>query len=707
MTSVKVGLLGAGYILKSHARALAGVPGVSLAAVCDLSRGRAEAAAAEFAIPQVFDSLDGLLAADVDAVHVLLPPALHLDAARRLLDAGKHVFLEKPMGLDAAACRTLADHAAARGRLLGVNHNFLFAPAYERLRAELKGGALGAIDQLQLNWLFALPLLQFGPFNNWMVSAPGNLLFELGPHLAAFAVDLLGSGVTMTQAQAANPADLPGDQRVFRRWSAFGEAGRAGVQFTLSVAPGESDRSIAVRAQGGVARFDFDKGIAWTERQQSDNPIFDNHARARATARSIGGAGRADLRRFLGRLVRKQSGANPFEESIAHSIGAFYAGLAAGRLDQRLDGRFGAEVIRLCEEVVARAIGATAPSTKVEPAPAAPPRQPTVLVVGGTGFIGRRLVERLAANGIGVRVLTRSLGSARIDLAGVPVELVQGSHGDPATLTRALAGIEVVYHLAKAAGQRWADYVEGDIEPTRILGEAAAAHGVKRFIYTGTIDSYASARSSDTITGDTPVDRRIRTRNLYARSKAACETILRGISARTGMPLVILRPGVVIGAGGPPAHPGVGRFHTSTSVDYWGDGTNKLPLVLLDDVAEALVKALDAPGIEGGDFLLTDAPLLSARDYVAAVAERAGSRVVARPRSFWRFWLADAVKEGVKHLIRHPNRRASTLHDWACRSHRAHYDASDTIARLGWRPAGTREALIERGINASVDRFMR
>ena len=103
MTNVKVGLLGAGYIIKSHAKALLGTPGVTLAAVCDLSRGRAEAAAAEFAIPQVFDTLEGLLASDVDAVHVLLPPALHLDAARRLIDAGKHVFLEKPMGIDAAA----------------------------------------------------------------------------------------------------------------------------------------------------------------------------------------------------------------------------------------------------------------------------------------------------------------------------------------------------------------------------------------------------------------------------------------------------------------------------------------------------------------------------------------------------------------------------------------------------------------------------
>lgn len=703
--TIRVGLLGAGYILKSHALAVRTAPGATLLAVCDVSRDRAAAAAAAYGIPEVFDSVEALAASSVEAVHVLLPPALHLAAARTLIRAGKHVFLEKPMGLDAADCRALADEAAAAGVALGVNHNFLFAPAYQPIRDAAREGRLGTIDHLAVDWLYALPLLQFGPFNNWILAEPGNVVFELGPHLAAFAVDLLGDPV-IDAAHAANRVDLPGGLAAWRRWHALGSAGRTGLALTLSLAPGQARRLLVLRGTGGVAQFDFERGLGWVEAQTNDNPILDNLAVARATSRQVGGQAWREFGRYFARALAKKPGANPFEESIAAAVVAFYAGID-GTPDPRLSGHFGARVIALCEAIVAKASPSPGRAATVATAPEAPAVRPTVLVVGGTGFIGRRLVARLVAEGVGVRVLTRGLGSARIDLAGLAVELMAGSHGDPAVLERALIGIDTVYHLAKAEGKRWADYVEGDIEPTRRLAEAALAAGVRRFVYTGTIDSYASDDPRATIGGGTPVDPAIARRNLYARSKATCEALLADLHRTKGLPLVILRPGIVIGAGSPPAHLGVARFVSPTQVRYWGDGTNKLPFVLVDDVAAALALARTAPGIEGESFLVTDVPLMSARDYVAAVEARSGTRIDARAGSAWRAWIVDALKEAAKHAVRHPNRRASTLHDWASRAHRSPYDPSATIARLGWRPAGSVAALTSDGIDASVDRFMR
>ena len=86
---------------------------------------------------------------------------------------------------------------------------------------------------------------------------------------------------------------------------------------------------------------------------------------------------------------------------------------------------------------------------------------------------------------------------------------------------------------------------------------------------------------------------------------------------------MILRPGIVIGRGGNPFHWGVGKWTSEGVVETWGDGTNKLPLVLVDDVAAELVKAMSAPGIEGRTYNLVDPPLLSARDYIAGL-ERLG-----------------------------------------------------------------------------------
>ena len=194
MTSLKVGLLGAGYILQAHAKALGAVEGVVLHAVCDLSHERAaQAAARASASPNVYTSLPQLLESDCDVVHVLLPPFLHEDSARQLLDGRQERVPREADG--AEHCRRARRWWTWQRRAslhLGVNHNFLFLPGYEALRGEAADGTLGALDHVTVNWLYALGLIQFGPHDNWIVGSEGNVLFELGSHLAAFATDLLG-----------------------------------------------------------------------------------------------------------------------------------------------------------------------------------------------------------------------------------------------------------------------------------------------------------------------------------------------------------------------------------------------------------------------------------------------------------------------------------------------------------------------------------
>src|SRR5205807_2316479 len=122
-------------------------------------------------------------------------------------------------------------------------------------------------------------------------------------------------------------------------------------------------------------------------------------------------------------------------------------------------GLFGTNVIAECERILARATFEPYEPQQKAP-PLAPPKDPTVLVAGGSGFIGRHLVRALAARGIGVRVVTRDVGSAQLSLAGLPAELMQGDLADRAFIDRALEGIDVVYDLAKSGGQ---DHYERDI----------------------------------------------------------------------------------------------------------------------------------------------------------------------------------------------------------------------------------------------------
>ncbi len=701
----KVGLLGAGYICDWHAKSLRGMEDVELVAVCDRARDKAALAAAKYGIPDVYASLEEMLESPLDAVHVLLPPDLHFDAARVILASGRHVFIEKPMALSAAQCDELDAMAASRGLRLAVNHNFLFLPAYEKLRREARDGTLGKPTRISINWLFPFALVKTGPFNNWILRKPENMFLELGPHLIAFMIDLMGP-LDRLLVDVAHPLDLPGGNRVYRYWRVMGDRDGTTVDLTLSILPGFGDRSITVYAHGANARCDYGRNVYYRdEPTRYDSRTDDVLSMLRVAAQIAVMSCMNFFKATAGTLLKKPS-ANPYGECIERSIRAFYRPDTEPP-DERLTGRFGAEVVRSCEAIVQQPPYEPAENAQAEWTVKPPLRTPTVLVIGGTGFIGKYLVKVLVARGYGVRVVTRGMSAGQLALAGLPVELVAGELTDPLFIDDALAGISVVFHLAKAAGSNWADYYRDDVLVTRNIAERALAKGIKRFIYTGTIDSYYSADANSVITGDTPLDPQIEKRNHYGRSKAACEALLMDLHRQRDFPLVIVRPGIVVGKEFTPAHWGVGMFKSPTSVQFWGSGDSKLPLVLVEDVAEALVLAMEKEGIEGQTFIATDEPLLTARDYAEIVSRESGTRVRALPTPIWKFYLGDLVKEAAKHAIKHPNRRVPSYRDWDSRSHRARYDNTKTRQVLGWQPAATRESLIERGIAASVREFMR
>lgn len=701
---IKVGLLGAGFIVDAHAKALKALPNIEIVAVCDRAVERAEVAANTYGIPHAFADLAEMLKLKLDVVHVLLPPDLHINTSKQILEAGSSVFLEKPMGLDSKECQALVDLASERGLKLGVNHNFLFLPAYEQLRQQANDGTLGKLDHITVNWLYALGLIQFGPFNNWMLREPRNLWFELGPHLTAFMMDLLGS-LDEIHTHVSRPIDLPGGGRVYRKWHVHGVKGNTSIDLNMSVAPGYTDRSISVRGHAATAKCDFDRNVYYRDEPSGHGMLFDSFMTNASIARQLASKSFDNLIGSVKHTLKKSPEANPFGISIARSVKAFYDTMH-GQLDSRLDGQFGVNVIAACEKITAQANFISSESKQVWTV-LPPYKKPNVLVIGGTGFIGKYLVKQLVEAGHGVRVVTRGMSAGNIGLAGLHVELIQGDIADATFMDKALDGIDVVYDLAKAAGSKWDDYYVNDVLVRKNIAERAQKAGVKQFIYTGTIDSYYSANAKEVITGDTPLDKNMKNRNLYAKSKATCEALLMDMHKNLGLPVTIFRPGVVIGKGCPPAHWGVGMFQSESRVQFWGSGENKLPLVLVEDVASALVLALGRHDIAGKTFLLTDEPLISGKEYVGIVSKEIGTKLRAEPTPIWKFFIVDAFKEAAKNLIKHPNRKTPSYRDWDSRSHRAKYDSSKTREVLGWCPAGKKDILVENGIVSAVREFMK
>src|SRR5690242_20898559 len=122
----------------------------------------------------------------------------------------------------------------------------------------------------------------------------------------------------------------------------------------------------------------------------------------------------------------------------------------------------------------------------------------TTLVTGASGFLGSHVARLLAQRGERVRVLLRPTSHTRL-LEGLAVERVPGDLRDPASLEQALAGVQIVYHVA-ADYRLWArdprEIYESNLQGTRNLLEAAGRAKVEKFVYTSTVGTVAVPRES-------------------------------------------------------------------------------------------------------------------------------------------------------------------------------------------------------------------
>jgi predicted dehydrogenase len=135
MAKLKIGVIGAGGIANGiHLPVLASIPEAELCAVCDLISERAEAAAKAFGIPRTYSSYHDLLSREKpDAVFVLVPPDGLFRIAADCLLAGKHVFMEKPMGITLFQANSLRELAAAQKRILHVGFNRRYIPLVKEI----------------------------------------------------------------------------------------------------------------------------------------------------------------------------------------------------------------------------------------------------------------------------------------------------------------------------------------------------------------------------------------------------------------------------------------------------------------------------------------------------------------------------------------------------------------------------------------------
>lgn len=194
---LKIAIVGCGKIADAHVEEIAKLSGrARVMAVCDREPLLAEQLAMRYGIPRHHDDFGALLDRErPDVVHVTTPPQAHLPLARQALDAGCHVYVEKPFTLSAADSRALIAHAEQAGRKLTVGYSSYFDPPALKMRELIGAGVLGDPVHVEsfygynLEGPFGRPLLDDA--GHWVRELPGKLFHNTIDHAVSRICEFL------------------------------------------------------------------------------------------------------------------------------------------------------------------------------------------------------------------------------------------------------------------------------------------------------------------------------------------------------------------------------------------------------------------------------------------------------------------------------------------------------------------------------------
>ncbi|HUA12701.1 MAG TPA: Gfo/Idh/MocA family oxidoreductase [Solirubrobacteraceae bacterium] len=192
--NVRVAVAGLGYWGPNLARNFAALPGCEVAWLCDASPAALERSAALHPGAKTTAELGDVLADEsVDAVVLATPVPTHAELARRVLDAGRHCFVEKPLATSAADAELAVQAAERSGRILMVGHLLEYHPAVTRLKELIDGDELGNLFYVYGNRV-----------NLGQLRADENALWSLGAHDVSVALYLVGEEPDEVTAEGAS-----------------------------------------------------------------------------------------------------------------------------------------------------------------------------------------------------------------------------------------------------------------------------------------------------------------------------------------------------------------------------------------------------------------------------------------------------------------------------------------------------------------------
>ena len=520
---LRVALIGCGKMGLHHLKAIAATKRAVVVGVAD------PAASPEELRPLLPDTAlitgsatELLTTAKPDVVHIVTPPGTHTELALLAIDAGCHVYVEKPFTLASADAERVLARAAARGVLVCAGHQVLFEPSSLAVRDSLK--AIGRVVHLESYFSFRMVRRTITRVDQTK---------DILPHAVYPIVQHLPEDGGQRIEIAGLTADASGEvHAILRRGNTT-----AVLMVTLSGRPVE--QYLQIVGTNGSLRADSGAGATQLVGQGAGPGALLTPFR-RAWQTWTGGVSGV-AQRFL------SGGSYP---GLAALLGLYYEAIRT-QTPPPLSPQSIRDTVDICERIGAaldeaeqRSEAAAKAALQQKEASLGAVDKPFVLLTGGTGLLGRVTAEELRRSGFGVRVVARRMPPFSARVPGV--EYISGDLGRGLP-PEAFRNVDSVVHAAAETAGGKAEHQKNSIDATRLLITAAAAANVRRMVH---VSSLAVLKTSRSVGGPvdeaTPVDPNSASRGPYVWGKAESEVLARKLADELRLPLKIVRPGPLV-----------------------------------------------------------------------------------------------------------------------------------------------------------------
>lgn len=678
---MKLGIVGCGLNSDYHINFAKAYPGSEIVGVVDRDQDRAKECAARHGTANVFTTIRELVDHDKpDVIHIVTPPKTHFALAKEAIELKCNVLVEKPLALNYLEAKTLFDLSERHGVRLCAVHNHFFDPCMVKAHDLVKSGEAGKVINVESYYGIntRIPAFRDYPVPNqlpWIYDLPGSVYQDFMAHPLYVLLEYTGRAreiKVMQQSHGVLPQGMPDEIRILIN----GENAFGVLAFSFAAQP----HLHFVKIYGTKMMIEVDINTMTTV----THPVSSLPKAAQKATYNldeswqlIRGTSSAVYRFLTGKL-------KPYQ-GMKELIHRFYDSIK-NNTSSPVSREQALLVIETMDEIWKQLNVVPLKFETFVPESRFPLKHPEkILVTGGTGFLGRRIVETLVGEGYGVRVLARKLSNVD-SLRNMGVEIYWGDVADPASLGAAFRGIDIVVHSAAGTSGRKRDCETGTIQGTRNVIRMCRENPVKKMIYISSCSVYGVAdfKKNQVVNEGAALEKHPERRGDYSASKQEADILVQESMQRNGVPIVILRPGTIYGPGGDLYTPMMGFSLANKLFVVIGNGKFELPFAYVDNVAQAVIKSIECDEANNRIFNVVDAEKINKKEYMKRVIKKIypGSKTVYLPISilYSITWMQEIFCKAMK---REP---FLTRYRLVSSQRSISYDNSRIKNTLGWRP---------------------